>query len=237
MSTAQIIVALDFETPAPALALVRQIKEHLTFFKVGSQLFTHAGPDFVRELRGLGVEVFLDLKFHDIPETVRKAVAEAIKLDVRLLTLHTSGGSAMMRAAVEAAAGSSTTLLGVTVLTSMDDDSLRELNVNHTVPGQVLHLARLAQQSGLRGLVCSPHEIELIRRELGSEMMLVTPGIRSATEAKQDQKRTLSAGEAVRLGANYLVIGRPITQAADPATAAQHLLAEIRSLGGAGDTH
>jgi orotidine-5'-phosphate decarboxylase len=222
-----IIVALDYEDPAVALTLVKKILPHLRVFKVGSQLFTRGGPDFVRELHALGVRVFLDLKYHDIPATVQKAVAEAVKLQVAFLTIHTSGGSAMMRAAMEAATGSETLVLGVTVLTSMDEAALREVNVAHSPGDQVLHLGRLAEQAGMRGLVCSPLEIELLRRELGPTMQLVTPGIRSATEAQGDQKRTLSAVEALRRGANYLVVGRPITQAADPAAAALALVAEI----------
>lgn len=227
MSTDKVIVALDYDDPATALSLVHQIRDYITFFKVGSQLFTRTGPEFIRELRSLNVQVFLDLKFHDIPATVGHAVLEAVKLDVRFLTIHTSGGSEMMKAAVQSVAGSQTTVLGVTVLTSMDDSALHEIGVTQTVSAQVLHLAQLAQQSGIRGLVCSPQEIALIRRKLGPEISLVTPGIRSTSDAKQDQKRTLSASEALNQGATHLVVGRPITQAPDPVEAARKLVEEV----------
>ena len=222
-----IIVALDYDEAEQALRLVAQIKDYLRFFKVGSQLFTREGPDFIRRLRGLGVDVFLDLKFHDIPETVRKAVRSAAALDVRFLTIHTSGGPAMIEAALKGAeeAGTGTTVLGVTVLTSMDEASLRATGQERTPAGQVLFLAEMAQKSGLKGLVCSPLEIAPIRARLGNEILLVTPGIRSGTDAKGDQKRTLSAGEALRLGASHLVVGRPITEAPDPVAAAAALAA------------
>ena len=227
MSADHIIVALDYDEAEQALRLASQIKDYLRFFKVGSQLFTREGPDFIRRLRGLGVDVFLDLKFHDIPETVRKAVRSAAALDVRFLTIHTSGGPAMIEAALKGAeeAGTGTTVLGVTVLTSMDEASLRATGQERTPAGQVLFLAEMAQKSGLKGLVCSPLEIAPIRARLGNEILLVTPGIRSGTDAKGDQKRTLSAGEALRLGASHLVVGRPITEAPDPVAAAAALAA------------
>jgi orotidine-5'-phosphate decarboxylase len=226
MPTDKIIPALDLDSGEQALALVRQLKSQLSLFKVGKQLFTREGPALIKALRQEGVEVFLDLKFHDIPQTVAKAAAAAASLDVRFLTLHTSGGSEMMRAALQAVQGSPLQLLGVTVLTSMDDDGLREVGVDHTAQGQVLNLARLAEKSGLSGLVCSPLEADLIRRQVSTSLTLVTPGIRSAADAAGDQKRTLSGPEAFQAGANYLVVGRPIVQAPDPAAAARALIAE-----------
>ena len=225
MPTDPIIVALDYDEAEQALQLVSQIKDYLRFFKVGSQLFTREGPLFIRRLREHGVEVFLDLKFHDIPETVRKAVRAAAALDVRFLTIHTSGGPAMIEAALKGAEGTRTTVLGVTVLTSMDEASLRATGQTRTPSEQVLFLAEMAQKAGLRGLVCSPLEITPIREQLGKDLLLVTPGIRGTGDRQGDQKRTLSAEEALRLGANHLVIGRPITEAPDPVAVAKTLAA------------
>jgi len=225
MPTDPIIVALDYDEAEQALQLVSQIKDYLRFFKVGSQLFTREGPLFIRRLREHGVEVFLDLKFHDIPETVRKAVRAAAALDVRFLTIHTSGGPAMIEAALKGAEGTRTTVLGVTVLTSMDEASLRATGQTRTPAEQVLFLAEMAQKAGLRGLVCSPLEITPIREQLGKDLLLVTPGIRGTGDRQGDQKRTLSAEEALRLGANHLVIGRPITEAPDPVAVAKTLAA------------
>jgi len=229
MPTNKIIVALDFDEADRALRLVLQIKEYLTCFKVGSQLFTREGPDIVRRLRDLGVDVFLDLKFHDIPETVRKSVRAASGLGLKFLTVHASGGSAMLEAALDGAREHGTTVLGVTVLTSMDEAALRETGVMRPPAEQVLHLAQLGHAAGLRGLVCSPLEIEAIRATLGPKMTLVTPGIRGAADAAGDQKRTLSATEALRRGADYLVVGRPITQSDDPQGAAIALYSEVAS--------
>lgn len=226
MATDKLIVALDMDSGAEALSLVRQLKDSLSLFKVGSQLFTREGPAFLRELRREGVDIFLDLKFHDIPQTVVKAVKAAMALEVRYATIHTSGGSEMMIAAQEAVAGSGTELLGVTVLTSLDSEALAEIGFDHSAPGQVVHLARLGMTSGLTGLVCSAQEIELIRRQIKLPVKLVTPGIRSAKDNLGDQKRTLSAAEALQRGATHLVVGRPITAAPDPAAAARSLLAE-----------
>jgi len=228
MATDKLIVALDMDSGEQALGLVRQLKSDLSLFKVGSQLFTREGPAFIKELRREGVDIFLDLKFHDIPQTVVKAVKSAIDLEVRYITIHTSGGSEMMIAAQDAVKGSSSELLGVTVLTSLDDEALREIGFDHTTQGQVVHLARLAITSGLSGLVCSAQEIELIRRQIKLPVKLITPGIRSEKDQVGDQKRTLSAAEAIKAGATHLVVGRPITAAADPAAAARALLAEIQ---------
>lgn len=227
MASDKLIVALDVESGDRAVELARALKAELSLFKIGSVLFTKEGPDLVRRLRDEGVDVFLDLKFHDIPQTVAKAVKAAADLGVCMLTLHTSGGYAMLEAAHKAAGENGPQLLGVTVLTSLDDDALRDIGIDHTVPGQVLNLARLASDAGLTGLVCSPLEVELIRDELPDrQFKLVTPGIRGKADAAGDQKRTLSAGEALRLGSSHLVVGRPIYEAADPVAAARALLAE-----------
>ncbi len=229
-----IIAALDVPTASAALDLVRALSGSVAGFKVGSELFTAAGPDIVRAIRALGGWVFLDLKFHDIPNTVAKAVASAAGLGVRMLTVHTGGGGAMLRAAVESAREAAgrpglepPLVLGVTVLTSMGPDDLREVGLGDDVGSQVERLARLAAASGVRGLVCSPLEIERLRRIIPPEMELVTPGIRSGHDAAGDQKRTLSASEALRLGANWLVVGRPIYAADDPRAAAQRILGSL----------
>ena len=230
-----ILVALDVPTPERALELARDLAPVVGGFKVGSELFTSAGPEIVRQIRASGAAVFLDLKYHDIPNTVSKAVAAACRLDVQMLTVHTSGGLEMMRAAERAAqesggqAGNSCPLvLGVTVLTSMDGVALNEIGWKPDVGKQVERLAELAVRSGLRGLVCSPLEIARLRQLLPEAIELVTPGIRSGADRADDQKRTLTAREAIDAGANWLVIGRPIYAATDPRQAAEAI---IQSLG------
>lgn len=231
-----IIVALDVPDTRRALELAGRLGPYVGAVKIGKELFTAAGPEIVRRLRAANARVFLDLKFHDIPNTVASAVRAAMRLDVQMLTLHTSGGSTMMRAAVEAATATAQAagtepplLLGVTVLTSMDASALEEIGISAPVEQQVERLARLAMQAGLRGLVCSPKELELLRRALPAEVQLVTPGIRPATAAHGDQKRVMTPAEAMAAGANWLVIGRPITAAPDPAAAARQILAEIQA--------
>jgi orotidine-5'-phosphate decarboxylase len=224
--TDKLILALDVDRADEALALVRLLKPHLRLFKVGNQLFTREGPAFVKALRTEGVDIFLDQKWHDIPQTVAHAVASAVALDVRYVTVHASGGLEMMQAAQAAVKGTRTEILAVTVLTSLDDGALRQIGFDRTAAEQVVRLARLAALAGISGLVCSPHEIELIRQQLQEPMKLVTPGVRSAKDGAQDQKRTLSAAEALKRGANHLVIGRPITRAPDPVAATLALLAE-----------
>ncbi len=226
-----ILVALDVPTPDAALNLVRELTPVVGGFKIGSELFTAAGPDIVRRVRGGGAAVFLDLKFHDIPNTVSKAVASATRLDVQMLTIHTCGGSAMMQAAEQSAQNTAKEtgkpaplVLGVTVLTSMDQQALAETGCENSVGKQVERLASLAVRSGLRGLVCSPLEITALRQSLPEAVQLVTPGIRAGTEKADDQKRTLSAKEALEAGANWLVIGRPIYAAKSPRAAAEELL-------------
>ena len=230
-----IIAALDVPTVDQALKLAQQIAPAVGAFKIGKELFTSAGPDIVRRVRDTGASVFLDLKFHDIPNTVAKAIAAAVRLDVQMLTIHASGGSEMMRAAEQAAQQTAAQLgrpaplvLGVTVLTSQDSTTLAELGGETDVAKQVERLALLAAKSGLRGLVCSPLEIVALRRILPPEMQLVTPGIRTGTEKADDQKRTLTPREAVQAGASWLVIGRPITAAADPRAAAESILNSLR---------
>jgi orotidine-5'-phosphate decarboxylase len=229
-----IIVALDVPTAEQALALAQNIAPAVGAFKIGSELFTSAGLDIVKKIRATGAAVFLDLKFHDIPNTVAKAVAAAVRLDVQMLTIHTGGGLAMMQAAEEAAqktasqAGLNAPLvLGVTVLTSMDAAELSNVGITANIGQQVERLASLAAQAGLRGLVCSPLELAALRAVLPSTVQLVTPGIRGPGDAIGDQKRVLSAREAMAAGANWLVIGRPIYAAGNPRAAAEQILASI----------
>jgi orotidine-5'-phosphate decarboxylase len=229
-----IIVALDVPTVEAALKLVEQLAPVSGAFKVGNELFTSAGPDMVRRIRGLGAPVFLDLKFHDIPNTVAKAVSSAVQLDVQMLTVHASGGMAMLKAAEQAAQQTARQLgqtpplvLGVTVLTSLDSEALSQIGLYADVSAQVRRLASLATQAGLRGLVCSPWEVAEVRQLVPASTQLVIPGIRSQTAPADDQKRTLTPREAMALGANWLVIGRPICAAENPRAAAEQILKEI----------
>jgi orotidine-5'-phosphate decarboxylase len=230
-----IIVALDVPTMDAALKLAEQVAPAVGAFKIGKELFTSCGPEIVRRVRGTGASVFLDLKFHDIPNTVAKAVESAVRLDVQMLTIHASGGSAMMAAAEKAAqeialrSGHDAPLvLGVTVLTSMDSRDLVEIGITATPAQQVERLASLAAKSGLRGLVCSPLEIARLREILPASIQLVTPGIRPADAEKGDQKRTLTPKEAMQAGASWLVIGRPIYAAENPRAAAEKILESLR---------
>jgi orotidine-5'-phosphate decarboxylase len=229
-----IIAALDVPTPEQALQLAQAVAPVVGAFKIGSELFTAAGPDIVRRVRNAGAGVFLDLKFHDIPNTVAKAVASAVRLDVQMLTVHTSGGLEMMRAAEQSAqqtaaqSGRNAPLvLGVTVLTSFDANTLSEIGCAANVGRQVDRLAQLAAQAGLRGLVCSPLEVVGLRQLLPEEFQLVTPGIRTGAEKADDQKRTLAPREALDAGASWLVIGRPIYAAPNPRAAAEQILASL----------
>lgn len=231
-----IIAALDAPNAQTALTLAAQIAPSVGAFKIGSELFTSAGTEIVRQLRATGTPVFLDLKFHDIPNTVSKAVAAAVQLDVQMLTVHTSGGLEMMRAAEQSAQDAARRLgrtpplvLGVTVLTSMDATQLAEIGSGSNVGQQVERLASLAVKAGLRGLVCSPLEIVVLRQLLPANMQLVTPGIRAGADKTDDQKRTLSAAEAMAAGADWLVIGRPIYAASDPKVAADQILRTLKT--------
>ena len=230
-----IIVALDLPTAEQAIALAEQVAPAVGAFKIGKELFTAVGPDIVRRIRATGASVFLDLKFHDIPNTVAKAVASAVRLDVQMITIHASGGSEMMRAAEESAqktaaqAGLNAPLvLGVTVLTSSDANTLAEIGCEPNPGKQVERLAKLAVASGLRGLVCSPLEIAMLRQILPVSVQLVTPGIRTGAEKADDQKRTLTPREAMDAGASWLVIGRPISAALNPREAAEKILASLK---------
>lgn len=223
----KIIVALDLPDAKAALQAVEALTGEVGLFKIGLQLFTAVGPDLVRELRQRGAAVFLDLKFHDIPNTVRHAVESAVALDVQLLTVHAGGGREMLVAAAAGAAGTNTRVLGVTVLTSANANTLREIGVGASVADQVEALGKLAAEASLGGLVASPHEIDLLRRHVPDSLKLVIPGIRPAGAETQDQKRTMTPREAVDLGADYLVIGRPILGAANPVQAARDIIASL----------
>lgn len=230
-----IIAALDVPTAEQALKLAREIAPVVGAFKIGSELFTSAGPDIVKKIRATGASVFLDLKFHDIPNTVAKAVAAATRLDVQMLTIHTCGGAEMMRAAEKSAQETAKQLglqpplvLGVTVLTSSNNATLAETGCEADAEKQVFRLAQLAVKAGLRGLVCSPLEISALRKVLPAHIQLVTPGIRTGAEKSDDQKRTLTPREAMVAGANWLVIGRPIYAAENPRAAAEKILASIK---------
>jgi orotidine-5'-phosphate decarboxylase len=229
----RILAALDFPDAAAALSMAGTLRGRVGGFKIGKQLFTAEGPALVRQLTSRGDRVFLDLKFHDIPNTVAGAVASAAALGVWMVNVHAAGGRAMMAAAREAAeaaaaqSGSRALVIGVTVLTSLDAAALRETGIDAEPADHVVRLGRLACEAGLDGVVCSPQEIALVREACGADFLIVTPGIRGAGDAKADQVRTATPEGAIRAGADYLVIGRPITAAADPAAAADAIAAEI----------
>ena len=224
----RIIVALDTDSPDSALSVVRSLGREVGMFKVGMELFPRGGPDLVREIRGAGVDVFLDLKFHDIPNTVGGAVRSAAALGVRFATVHASGGKEMLARAAEAAQGTGTTVLAVTVLTSLDDSDLSEIGFASSSADMVLRLARMALREGIGGFVCSAREVQAVRKLVGMQAVLVTPGVRLPEDGVQDQKRVVNPFEAMRDGADYLVVGRPITKAADPAGAAGRFAAEMK---------
>ena len=239
-----ILVALDVESAAKAIELADQLRGSVGGFKIGKQLFTAAGPSMVRELNDRGDRVFLDLKFHDIPNTVAGAVQSAVATGAWMVNVHASGGSAMMKAAAEAAQKAADALsrprplvIAVTVLTSMNDQALREVGVERTMMDQVVHLARLAQSAGLDGVVASPLEITAIRKACGSDFQIVTPGIRplrqgsgqaADQQGKDDQARTMTPAEAMAAGSSYMVIGRPITAAPNPREAAEKIAASLQ---------
>ncbi|MDE3083745.1 MAG: orotidine-5'-phosphate decarboxylase [Verrucomicrobiota bacterium] len=229
-----LILALDVPTRDAARPILRSLGGSLRWIKIGLQMFTACGPEVVREAADHGFQIFLDLKLHDIPNTVAKAVESLAPLPIGMLTLHASGGRAMMSAARAAQEQTKPglLLLGVTVLTSMDTAALAETGVPAAPKAQVARLARLAVDAGLRGLVCSPLEVQLLRAQLPAATQLVTPGIRLAGEkGGDDQKRTLTPAEAARAGANFIVVGRPILKAKDPAAAARAILAKLGTKG------
>ena len=226
-NTDKIIVALDVATAGEALDLVHKLRPaDVSWFKVGLQLYTAAGPEVVREIVGTGAKVFLDLKLHDIPNTVASAVKSATELRVEMLTIHLSGGEAMIRAAVDAAR-QQTMILGVTVLTSHTQETLTSIGVNESLEAHVLRLAKLGVACGVGGLVASPNEASALRQQIPNHVRIVTPGIRSAWAAAGDQKRITTPRAAIEAGADYLVIGRPIIADPDPRSAVQRVAAEL----------
>ena len=227
----RLIVALDVAEASAARALVDRLAGRVGLFKVGSQLFTAAGPGFVQEIVGLGEKVFLDLKFHDIPNTVAGAVSSASRLGVSLIDVHGLGGRAMLEAAVGALPAMQSRLLAITVLTSHDEDSLDQIGVGGSVHDSVRRLALLAKEANLDGVVASPHEVALIREACGADFLIVTPGIRPAGEAAGDQARAATPATALAAGADYIVVGRPITRAGDPAAAADAIVRQMESAG------
>jgi len=223
----RIIVALDTDSTGSALSIARTLSAEVGMFKVGMELFPRGGPELVREIRSLGGKVFLDLKFHDIPNTVAGAVRSAAAMEVTFATVHASGGREMLRAAADAARGTGVTLLAVTVLTSLDDADLAEIGFRFAAPESVLRLAEMAAGEGIGGIVCSAREVRAVREHLGAGAVLVTPGVRMPAGNTEDQKRVVTPFEASRQGADYLVVGRPITRAQDPAAAARTFAVEM----------
>lgn len=235
MSKSRVITALDFAKASDALAFADTIDPDLSRVKVGKELFTRAGPAVVTELGKKGFDVFLDLKFHDIPNTVAAAVRVACDLGVWMVNVHASGGQRMMAAASSAAkdTGGNTLLIGVTVLTSMTDEDLGSIGINKSAAEQAVSLAMLAADSGLHGVVCSPHEVPDIRQgvsAISTDFITVTPGVRpKALDGADDQRRTMTPGDAIRNGSDYLVIGRPITQASNPNETLMSIINETQS--------
>jgi orotidine-5'-phosphate decarboxylase len=225
--TNPLIVALDVPDQESALRLVERLGPAVPFYKIGLQLFTRCGPGVVEAVKRTGAKVFLDLKFHDIPNTVRHSVESACALGVDLLTIHLSGGGAMIRAAEEGARGGNTLVLGVSVLTSSNRETLREVGADGPVEDQVLRLARLGVENGVTGIVASPLEVSLLRQIFGAGLTIVTPGVRPEWAEANDQQRTMTPKAAIQAGADFLVIGRPITGQANPREAAERILAEL----------
>jgi len=240
----RLIVALEVSKGEEAIRLAASLSHSVSTFKVGHQLFTAEGPQLVRKLAGANRQVFLDLKFHDIPTIVAGAVRSAAALGVKMLTVHAAGGSRMLKAAMDAWQGANRPLvLAVTVLTSLKEEDLDEIGVSgraldHTerLADQTLRLAALAQASGCDGVIASPHEAAVLRRELGSSFLIVTPGIRPAGAPMADQSRAATPAEAIAAGADYLVVGRPVTESRNPARAAADMVVEIAAAAGEGKT-
>ena len=230
----RLIVALDVDTKEKALYLVDRLKKDVKIFKIGSELFTSCGPQIVQGVRDRSCEVFLDLKFHDIPNTVAKSAVSAARLGVFLFNVHAIGGLDMMKKAAEAVSEEAKKLktpkpkvIAVTVLTSMDENNLKKVGVGDSMEAQVLRLAKLAKESGLDGVVASAAEIKPIRAALGKDFVIVTPGVRPSWAAVNDQRRVATPKEAIDSGADFIVVGRPIIEAPDPAEAAKKVLKEI----------
>jgi orotidine-5'-phosphate decarboxylase len=223
----KIIVALDVPTKEKALALVEQLRDEISFFKIGLQLYTAEGPEIVRAVLSTGAKVWLDLKLHDIPNTVARAVESGSNLGVHMLTIHLSGGSEMIRAAT-AARTNNITILGVTVLTSASERTLPEIGIADPVDDHVLRLAKLGVKEGIDGIVASPQEIKTLRRELGDKIKIVVPGIRPTGSKADDQKRAMTPREAIDAGADYLVIGRPIIAHPQPNEVVARILRELK---------
>lgn len=226
----KVVVALDFDKKQDALSFVDRIHPSDARLKVGKEMFTYFGPEFVKQLTGKGFDVFLDLKFHDIPNTVAKAVTAAADLGVWMVNVHASGGSQMMtkaKLALDNYGNDAPLLIAVTVLTSMGQEDLNGLGINKTPAEQVNFLANLTKQSGLDGVVCSAWEAEQLKIDLGKEFKLITPGIRPAGAAQDDQQRIMTPKQAIDVGVDYLVIGRPITKAADPHAVLQEINSSI----------
>lgn len=230
----RIIVALDYADTASALAIVERLSPELCRLKVGKELFTRSGPELVRQLVGRGFDVFLDLKFHDIPNTVAQACRAAADLDVWMMNVHAQGGRKMMaaaRAALDDRGERRPLLIAVTILTSLGAEDIAEVGLSGSPADNVLRLATLARDSGLDGVVCSPLEAAALNRALGAQFRLVTPGVRPAGSAQDDQRRVMTPADAIAAGASYLVIGRPITQAADPIAVLRAIDADICGAG------
>jgi orotidine-5'-phosphate decarboxylase len=233
----RLILALDLDDASLAMTIVQELKGAVGMFKIGHQLFTSFGPDIVRRITATGSKVFLDLKYHDIPATVGKASAEAVKLGVSILNVHALGGMEMMKeaaAAVEQTAAnlgiSPPIILAVTVLTSMDEKSLRrELKIARSIPRTVCHLARMAQRAGLNGVVASPLEISVLRRALRDRFVILTPGVRPDWSVRDDQRRIMTPGQAVAAGADYIVVGRPVLREDDRRLAVERIVREVET--------
>ncbi|HEY6996846.1 MAG: orotidine-5'-phosphate decarboxylase [Candidatus Binatia bacterium] len=230
----RLIVALDLDDLDLATELVRSLAQEVGMFKIGKQLFTHAGPQAVRLIQDLGGEIFLDLKFHDIPNTVAKAAIEATRLGVKMFNVHASGSLEMMRLTVKEVERVSRQqklrrpiMLGVTVLTSLGQEDLQRLGVEHKIADQVVRLALLTKEAGMDGVVASPHEVADIRHACGQRFVIVTPGIRPAESQRNDQQRVMTPADAVRAGVDYIVVGRPILEAQNPVKAARAIVAEM----------
>lgn len=223
----KIIVALDLPSIDSARDVIKTLGKDVSWYKIGLQLFALGGPAFVQEVKATGAKIFLDLKFHDIPNTVRSAVEAACALGADMLTIHLSGGSEMCQAAMKGRGSSSTLILGVTVLTSHSEATLSDIGINRSITQQVISLATIAKSTGITGLIASPLELEPLHQEFGESFVIVTPGVRPTWSEAGDQKRFTTPSEAMKLGADYLVIGRPITASPNPKAAFSRIASEL----------